>query len=92
MFFKDSKKVKTKRNTLRNDYKDVGLNSVDIEHIITSLICSWVKWLYTENFPEWKIIPLQYINKLLGKDSKNTLTLISRKIHYHIFLASTKIY
>ena len=66
----DKKKVKTKQNTLRNDYKDGGLKSVDIEHKIASLKCSWVKHLYTENFHEWKIFPSQYINKLSGKNFK----------------------
>ena len=47
------------------------LQSVDIDHKIASLKCSYVKWLYTENFYEWKIIPLQYINKLFGKNVKS---------------------
>ena len=40
------KQVKIKQSTLRNDYKDGGeggLKSVDIEHKIASLKCSWVK-------------------------------------------------
>ena len=63
----DNKKVKIKQITVRNDYKDGDLKSTEIEHKIASLKCSWVKWLYTGNFHEWKIIPLQYINKLFGK-------------------------
>ena len=69
-FWCDNKKVKTKQKMLCNDYKDGGLNSVDIEHEIASLKYSWVKRLYTENFIEWKIIPLHYINKLFGKNFK----------------------
>ena len=65
-----NRKVKIKQNTLCNDHKAGVLISVDIEHEIASLKCSWVKRLYTENFYEWKIIPLQYINKLLGKNFK----------------------
>ena len=64
----DNKKVKRKQKTLRNDYKDDGLKSVDIERKIASLKCSWVKQLYTENFQEWKIIPLHYINNFFGKN------------------------
>ena len=30
----------------------------------------WVKRLYTEKFHQWKIIPLQYINKRFGKNFK----------------------
>ena len=66
----DNKNVKIKQNTLRNDYKEGGLKSADIELKIASLKCSWVKRLYTLNFQEWKIIPLQYINKLFGKNFK----------------------
>ena len=65
-----NRKVKIKQNTLCNDYKAGVLVSVDIEHEIVSLKFSWVKRLYTENFYEWKIIPLQYINKLLVKNFK----------------------
>ena len=73
----DNKKVKIKQNTLCNDYQECGSNSVDIEHLIANLNGSWVKRLYTESFPEWKIIPLQYINKLFDKYSnpKNNLSL-----------------
>ena len=63
---KQNKKVKIKQNTLRNDYKDRGLKIVDTENKIVRLKCSWVRWLYTENFHERKIIPLQYIRKLFG--------------------------
>ena len=34
----DKKKVKIKQSTLRNDYKDGGLKSVDIEHKIAWVI------------------------------------------------------
>ena len=72
-----------KQNILHNDYKDGGSKSVNIDHKIASLKCSWVKRLYTENFHKWKIIPLQYKNKRFGKTfkfrsnnitSKDTLT------------------
>ena len=66
----DNKKVEIKQSTLRNDYKDGGLKNVDIEHKIASLKCSWVKRLYTENFHEWKIIPLHSINNIFGKKFK----------------------
>ena len=80
----DNKKLKIKQSTLCNDYKDGGLKSVDIEHKIASLKRSWVKRLYTENFHEWKIIPLQYIKKLFVKTLSFTLTLTSQKIPSYI--------
>ena len=72
----DKKKVKIKQSTLRNDYKDGGLKSVDIEHKIASLKCSWVIRLYTENFHEWKIIRLHSIN--------NYIFLASAKINRNV--------
>ena len=79
----DNKKVEIKQKILRNDHKNGGLKSVDTEHKIANLKCSWVKQLYTENFHESKIIPLQYINKLFDKNSnlnipKNTLSYFPR--------------
>ena len=68
--FWDNKKVKIKQKTLCNDYKGGGLKSVDREHKIAKLKCSWVKQLYIENFYEWKIIFLHYINKHFGKNFK----------------------
>ena len=46
-FLWDNEKLKNEQNTLRSDYKDGGLKSVDIEDKIICLKCSWVKWLYT---------------------------------------------
>ena len=54
-FLLENKNVKIKQRTLRNDYKDRSLNSVDIEHKIASLKCSWVKLLFTENFHNGKL-------------------------------------
>ena len=39
----DNRKVKAKQSNLCNDYKDGCLKSVDIEHKIAGLKCSWVK-------------------------------------------------
>ena len=61
--FLGKKKVKIKQSTWHNYYKDGGLKSVDIE-CKASLWCFWVKRLYTENFDECKIIPLQCVKKL----------------------------
>ena len=51
----DNKKVKIEQNTLCNNYRDGGLKSVDIEHKIASLKCSWVKQLYTKIFMSGKL-------------------------------------
>ena len=69
-FLWGKKKPKNKHQTLCNDFKDGGLKNVDIEHKIESLKCSWTKRLYDENFHEWKIIPIHYISKTLGKNFK----------------------
>ena len=70
MFLWSKKKVKTKHDTLCNDYKDVGLKSVDIVHKTNALKSSWMQKLYNDNFHEWKIISLRYINRYLGKHFK----------------------
>ena len=46
-----------------NDYKDGGSKSVDI----VQWQCSWIQKLYNDNFHEWKIIALRYINRYWGK-------------------------
>ena len=56
-----------------------SLKSVDIKHKIATLKCSWVKRLYIESVHEWKIIPLQHINKLFGKNFKFHFNLIIPK-------------
>ena len=53
-----------------NDFKDGGLTSVDIVHKIKSSKCSGIKRLHDDNFHEWKIIQLHYINKALGSNFK----------------------
>ena len=88
----DNKKVKINQSTLCNDCKDGGLKNVDIEHENITLKFSWVKRLYTENFCEWKIGCLQYINKFFGKIFKLYSNLNITKNTYTIFVVFTKIY
>ena len=58
-----NKNEKIKRSTLCNDYQDGGLKMIDIDSYITSIYISWVKRLTTEEFSNWKVIPLYYFNK-----------------------------
>ena len=67
-FLWNYKKCKIKHNTLCNEHKNGGLKNVDINFKIISLKCSWIKRLYDDNHHEWKIIPLYYIEKFLGKN------------------------
>ena len=77
-------KVKIKQYTLNNDYKAGDLKSVDIEHKIASLKCSRVRRLYNENFHEWKIIPLQFTNKLFEENFKfySNLDILKNALSY----------
>ena len=68
--FYGQKKSKIKHDTLRNDYKNGGLKNVDISLKIVSLKSSWIRRLYNECHHDWKIIPLNYICKALGKNLK----------------------
>ena len=52
------------------DCKNGKLKNVDIFFKIGSLLCSWVKRLYSESFHEWKIIPLYFIESVFGKNFK----------------------
>ena len=63
-------KPKIKNDTLCNEYNKGGLKNVDITLKIVSLKCSWVKRLCDANFHEWKLIPMHYITKFLGKGFK----------------------
>ena len=63
-------KPKIKNDTLRNNYNRGGLKNADITLKIVSLKCSWIKPLCDENYHEWKLIPMHYLKKYLGKEFK----------------------
>ena len=50
---------------------------------MVSLKCSWIHRLYNECHHDWKIIPLNYINKALGKSFKfhSNLTIPNKAIN-----------
>ena len=58
------KKSKNKISAHSNSYEDGGLKNVDVFKKVISLQCSWIKRLYDENFPGWKIIP-SYLMKTI---------------------------
>ena len=47
------KNRKIKNSTLCNDYKYDGLKNVDIFSKVVSLLCSWIKRLFDNNFHQW---------------------------------------
>ena len=63
-------KPKIKNDTLCNNYNRGGLKNADITLKIVSLKCSWIKRLCDENYHEWKLIPMHYLKKYLGKEFK----------------------
>ena len=63
-------KPKIKNDTLCNNYNGGGLKNADITLKIVSLKCSWIKRLCDENYHEWKLIPMHYLKKYLGKEFK----------------------
>ena len=69
-FIWKNSKPKIKNCTLSGSYLDGGLKNVNIKAKIISLQCSWIKRLFDNNSHNWKIIPLGFINKYLGKDFK----------------------
>ena len=69
-FIWNKSKPKIKNTTLSSDFQDGGLKNVNIKTKITSLQCSWIKRLFDSNVHNWKIIPLFFIHKYLGKSFK----------------------
>ena len=69
-FLWKNKNPKIKHETLRKNYEQGGLKSVNIFSKIVSLQCSWVQKLFDKNFHEWKIIPLHLLEKYFGKNFK----------------------
>ena len=68
-------KPKIKNETISSDFKDGGLENVDINKKVASLQWSWIKRLYDVSFHEWKLIPLKLIKKSFGDGLKFTSNL-----------------
>ena len=68
MFLWGNRKPKIKHCMLCNKYKDGSLKDVDKVHKVMRLKCTWGRRLCYENFHEWTLIPLRYINKYIGKE------------------------
>ena len=62
-FFLNNSSPKIKHETLCNNYKAGGLKNVDILSKIIALQCFWIRRLYDNSFPEWKLTPLYLIKK-----------------------------
>ena len=58
-----------------------GLKNVDILRKIIALQCSWIRRLYDDSFHEWKLIPLNLIEKSFGT---------SLKFHSNLLFKSNK--
>ena len=69
-FIWDDSSPKIKHETLRMEFKAVGLKYVDIRFHFVSLQYSWVKNLYDGCFHEQKIILLHLFSKYVGASFK----------------------
>ena len=69
-FIWKNKNPKIKHTTLCNNYDNGGLKNIDISSKIISLQCSWIKKLYDNTNPSWKVIPLHLIKTNLGINFK----------------------
>ena len=85
----NSGKVKIKHETICNDFQDGGLKNVDIPSKISSLQCSRVKKLYDQNFHDWKLIPMHFINNAFGKNFIFIHILVSKLLYCIGFLLFT---
>ena len=59
---------KVKHENICNDFQNGCLENVDISTKISSLQYPWVKKLYDQNFHDWKLIPMHFINNTFGKN------------------------
>ena len=69
------KNPKIKHSSLSNSYEDGGLKDVDVLTKVISLLLSWIKRLYDENFYEQKIIPSYLIRTIFCDNFKFPLCL-----------------
>ena len=69
-FLWNNSSPKIKHETPGNDYKAGGLKNVDIPRKIIALQCSWIRRLNDDSFHEWKLIPLNIIEKSFGTSFK----------------------
>ena len=69
-FIRKNKNPKIKHTTLCNNYGKGGLKNIDILSKIINLQCSWIKKLYDNTTPSWKVIPLHLIKTNLGINFK----------------------
>ena len=69
-FLLDNSTPKIKHETICNDYKAGGLRNVNIPNKVLALQCSWIRRLYDNSFPEWKLISLHLIEKSFGTSFK----------------------
>ena len=53
--------VKIKHSTLIGDYKEGGIENVDIEAKLKALKLTWIRRLCDDNDHPWKIIPTKYL-------------------------------
>ena len=65
-----SKNPKIKHTTFSNNYDNGGLKNIDISSKIISLQCSWIKKLYSNITPSWKVMQLHLIKKNLAINFK----------------------
>ena len=66
IYFWLGEKAIIKRIILCNDHEKGQIKNVDLTNKIASMLCSWVKRLFEDNFDDWKLIPLFLIGKHLG--------------------------
>ena len=69
-FIWKNKIQKIKHTTLCKNYDNGRLKNVDNSSKIVNLQCSWIKKLYNNTTPSWKVMPLHLIKTNLGINLK----------------------
>ena len=83
------KNIKIKQEILCNDFQSGSLKNVDMSIKISCLQCFWVRKVHHQNYDDWKLIPMHFINNAFKKDFIFIQILVSKRLYCISFLLFT---
>lgn len=83
------KNIKIKQEILCNDFQSGSLKNVDMSIKISCLQCFWVRKVHHQNYDDWKLIPMHFINNAFKKDFIFIQILVSKLLYCISFLLFT---
>ena len=83
------KNIKIKQEILCNDFQSGSLKNVDMSIKISCLQCFWVRKVHHQNYDDWKLIPMHFINNAFKKNFILIQILVSKLLYCISFLLFT---